>query len=267
MLTVSTDFKDAMQSPAKDVKGYLELASGTLITADDNLTSFTVKATGEVLSTSMKQIDIVLLGEYSLIGEQLTAYYGVKIDGTYEYKSLGKFNVLTAEYSEDADTTKLTAYDNMVLFQREYTAVSDFPTTLYGFAQSLSAGAGVNLVNTELYNGALEMTEDYWIDIPDTTYRDVLKQICEVTGCNARVNSGGDLELIPLDNPSGETLTYDNLLKYKQSATWGGVNTVTLSRQPQNDDIYQQDEVDTRFPMNRNILDLEVFNVNYTQGA
>ena len=267
MLTVSPTYKTAMQEPVKDVKGYLELADATKLDGSNDLVEFKTQATGGLLKASMKQIDITLLGKHELLGVQLTAYYGVRIAGTYEYKSLGKFNILTAEYSKDKDTTKLTGYDNMVLFQRDYLPVSEFPTTLFGFTQSLAAGVGVTLTNTSLFNGALDMPEDYWATIPEATYRDVLNQICEVVVCTARIDVGGNLELIELDNPSGETLTYDNLIEYDLGKKWGGVNSVVLSRQPQNDDIFKQDEIDIRYPMNRNILDLEAFNVGYGVGA
>lgn len=263
MLSVSTDFKSAIKAPVKSVQGYLEAADGTLYEAGGDLASFTIQATGKLLNTSMKQIDITLNGEHSL--DKVTAYYGVEINSAYEYETVGVFNILKTEYRKDTDTTKLTGYDNMVLFQKPYAAVSDFPTTLYAYTQALCAGVGVNLVNTSLHNGTLDIPEDYWILIPEATYRDVLRQICEVTVSNARINPAGNVELVPIENPSGETLTYDNLLgDYTIGDKWGGVNSVVLSRQPQNDDIYLQDEIDIRFPMNRNILDLEVFNVGYS---
>lgn len=263
MLTVSSDFKNALQEPVKSVLGYLT-DGDTTYDSDGDLEYFTIKGVGKLLDTSMRQIDIVLQGEHQLIGHALTAYYGVLMD-EYEYEPQGVFNILKAEYKKDSDTTHLVGYDNMVLLQKSYTPVSDFPTTLFEFTQALCASEGLTLVNTELYNGALPMPEDYWATIPDITKRDVLREICEVTVSVARANSAGNIELIPIDNPTGETLTYDNFLKHSIGDKYGGVNSLVLSRQPQNDDIYMQDIVDIRYPMNRNILDLEAFNVGYQQ--
>ena len=150
---------------------------------------------------------------------------------------------------------------------KPYQPVSDFPTTLAPFLQALAAGVGVPLNTGTIYNGNLPMPEDYWATIPEATYRDVLKEICEVTVSNARINPQGELELIPITHDSGETLTYDNLIDYKLEDGWGKVNSLVLSRQPQNDDIFVQDEDAINAPANRNILDLNKFNVGYTEGG
>lgn len=267
MLTVSTGFKTAMQSPVKRVRSRIVLADGTEFSGDQ-LESIKLQATGDILSTSMTQLDVVLLGEHDdLVDKVFTAYYGVRRGSDYDYVPLGVFNVLSAEYSKDEGNTKLTTYDNMVLFQKPYAPVSDFPTTLQDFTAALCAGVGVRLTSSSIYNGLLDIPEDYYALMPEITYRDVLKQICEVSISNARMTADGALELVPLDNPTGEVLTYDNLMEYKLGDKWGSVNSVVLSRQPQNDDIFRRDEEDISFPTTKNILDLNKFNVTYSQGS
>lgn len=261
--------KQALQAPVKRVVGRLEAADGTLHEPDGTLSSLTLKGLGELLKTAITQIDAVLLGEHKLKGQTIKAHIGV-YDETldeYIYTQKGVFNILEAEYSKDEDTTKLTGYDNMVEFMKPYQPVSDFPTTLAPFLQALAAGVGVPLDTEDIYNGNLPMPEDYWATIPEATYRDVLKEICEVTVSNARINPQGELELIPINHDSGETLTYDNLIDYKLEDSWGKVNSLVLSRQPQNDDVFVQDEEAINTPTNRNILDLNKFNVGYTEGG
>lgn len=261
--------KQALQAPVKRVVGRLEATDGTLHEPSDTLSSFTLKGLGELLKTAITQIDVVLLGEHKLKGQTIKAHIGV-YDETldeYVYTQKGVFNILEAEYSKDEDTTKLTGYDNMVEFMKPYQPVSDFPTTLAPFLQALAAGVGVPLNTETVYNGNLPIPEDYWATIPEATYRDVLKEICEVTVSNARINPQGELELIPITHDSGETLTYDNLIDYKLEDGWGKVNSLVLSRQPQNDDVFVQDEETINAPTNRNILDLNKFNVGYTEGG
>lgn len=267
MLSIDSGTKTALQSPIKRVRGYIVLEDGTEIHPDDLLQKYTITAAGGLLKTSMSKIDLTLLGEHNLKGTSIDVYYGVFYDDDWHYVLKGKFNILEAVYKKDTETTELVGYDNMVKFMKTYLPVSDFPTTLQGFTQSLSAGVGVTLATIELYNGALTMPEDYWATIPEATYRDVLQQICEVTVSNARINPAGELELIPIDYDSGETLTYENLLEYKLENSWGNVNSVVLSRQPQNDDIFLRDEDAINTPTNKNILDLNKFNVSYVQGG
>lgn len=261
---MNTIVKTAVQQPIKRVLGRLEAPDGTMYLPSDNLVSMKLTATGQPLATSMAQLEATILGEHKLLDTRLTASMGVH-DGTdYVYEPLGDFLVLKAEYSKDEDVTKLTAYDNMVQFQKPYTSIANFPTTLQDYLASLCAGVGVKLATTTLYNGTLAMPEDYWITIPGITFRDVLKEICEVSATSARINANGELEMVDLPSATGEELTYANLLEYDFSDEYGAINTVVASRQPQNDDVVMQDDAQVNLAMTRNLLDLETAQRTYT---
>ena len=265
MLTVSQNFKDALQNPIKRVSGYIVLPGGTQVSADDDLVTFTIEHTGELLNTAMARLKAVLIGEYDLIGSMVDVYYGVEIDGEFDYNRKGKFTITTAPYKKDENKTEIEGYDNMLQFAKEYTSVSNFPVSLFQYLQAVCSGAGVILENESIYNGSLEIPEDYYIDIPDTTYRDVLREICEVTGTNGRILPNGNL-LLEQSQDTGEMLTYDNLLRYKLGEKYGAINSLVLSRQPQNDDVFLRNEEDINTPTTRNILDLNKFNVTYSGG-
>lgn len=264
MLTVSADFKTAIQEPIKRVTGYLVLPDGSQIASDGDLVKYSIDATGDLLKTTMSHLTATLLGQHDdLIGSMVDVYYGVYHDGDYEYVLKGKFTITDAAYSKDESKTDIEGYDNMLQFQQLYTSVSDFPVTLFEYLQAVCSGAGVVLENADVYNGTLTISEDLYIDIEDTTFRDVLEDICEVTATNARILPNGNLKLETIVD-TGETLTYDNLLKYSLGDKYGGINSLVLSRQPQNDDVYMQDEVDINTPTTNNILDLSKFNVTYS---
>ena len=265
MLAVSGDFKTAMQQPIKQVSGYLVLPDGSQLAANGDLVKYTLDATGDLLKSAMSHFTATLLGQHDdLIGSMLDVYYGVYHDDDYEYQLKAKVTITDAKYSKDKLSTDLEGYDNMLQFQQAYTSVSDFPIDLFGYLQAVCSGAGVQLDNDSIYNGSLDIPLDYYVDIQDTTYRDVLEDICEVTGCNARILPNGNLRLDPIQD-TGQTLTYDNLLKYSLGDKYGGINSLVLSRQPQNDDVFFQDEVDINTPTTRNILDLNKFNVTFSQ--
>lgn len=267
MLTVTEDFKTALKSPIKQVSGYLVLPDGTQLASDGDLVKYSVDATGEMLKTAMSHFKATLLEQHDdLIGTMVDAYYGVLVNGVMEYVLKGKYTITDASYKKDSNTTELEGYDNMLQFQKEYTSVSDFPVTLYGYLQAVCSGAGVQLENTDIYNGSIDIPLDYYVDIPNTTYRDVLREICEVTGTNGRILPNGRL-ILEKSQDTGEVLTYDNLLRYKLGDKFGGINSLVLSRQPQNDDVFLQDEADIKTPTNRNILDLTKFNVTYSGGS
>lgn len=267
MLTVTPEFKTAIQAPIKRVAGYLVLQNGTQIDSGGDLVKYSIDATGGLLKTAMSHFTATIIGQHdTLIGSMVDAYYGVFRDDEWDYTLKGKFTIIAAKYSKSNGTTELEGYDNMLQFQQLYTSVSDFPVNLQTYLEAVCSGAGVQLENETLYNGSLEIPLDYYTDIQDTTYRDVLEDICEATATHARILPNGNLKLETIVN-TGETLTYNNLIKYELGDKHGGINSLVLSRQPQNDDIYLQDEVDINTPTTRNILDLTKFNVNYSSEA
>lgn len=267
MLGVSAGFKAAIQQPIKRVLGYIVLPDGTQLKGEDNgdLQKYSIDSTGDFLKTAMAHVTATLLGDHADIkGSMIDTYYGVYHDGDFDYTLKGKFTITDASFNKGDNTTSLEGYDNMLQFQQPYTSVSDFPVSLFGYLQAVCSGAGVQLENDSIYNGSLDIPLDYYVDIQDTTYRDVLEDICEVTGTNARILPNGNLKLETIVD-TGETLTYANLKEYSLGDKYGGINSVVLSRQPQNDDVYLQDEVDINTPTTRNILDLNKFQVTYSQ--
>lgn len=265
MLTVSIDFKNALQDPIKRVSGYLVLPDTTQITADDDLIKYTIDSTGELLKTAMSRLTCTLIGQHDdLINQMVDVYYGVELNGAFEYVLKGKFTITSGEFKKDSNQTELEGYDNMLQFQKEYTSVSDFPVTLYEYLEAVCSGAGVILENEDLYNGTITLESDLYTDISDTTFRDVLREICEVSGTNGRILPNGHL-VLETSQDTGEVLTYDNLLRYKIGEKFGAINSVVISRQPQNDDVFFRNEDDIQTPTNRNILDLTKFNVTYSQ--
>lgn len=267
MLAVTSAFHTAQQAPIKRVAGYVVLQDGTELHDNSGLIKYSIDATGDFLKTAMSHFTASLTGQRDdLVNTMLDAYYGVYHDDDWDWMLKGKFTITSAKYNQDTGSTDLEGYDNMLQFQQPYTSVSDFPIDLSGYLQAVCSGAGVVLENTEIYNGSLSIEADPYVDIQDTTFRDVLEDICEVTGRNARIIPNGNLRLDPIQD-TGEVLTYDNLLKYSLEDKYGGINSLVLSRQPQNDDVYLQDEVDINTPTTRNILDLNKFNVTYSQDA
>jgi len=273
MINVSPAFKTAMQDPIKRVTGYLTLQDGTDILPTGDLEKYTIETiggsntTGGLLKTTMRKCTIILLGSHlDLQGVSMDVFYGVEVTGAFEYALSGKFTVSEATFNRDENKTELIAYDNMQKFYIDYSAVAVFPTTLFGFLRAICSGAGVELENTTLYNGDLPIDEDYYTDIQDTKFRDVVEDIAEVSATQARILPSGNLYLAPI-NDTGEVITYENLLKYSTGDKWGSVNSIVLSRSPQNDNVFKQDEADINSPTNRNILDFNKFNETYSAGG
>lgn len=262
MLTVTQEFKDALRSPVKRVSGYLVLQDGTELLPSGDLQSYTVESVGGFLRTAMSKLTVTLLGDHELLHNTVEAWYGVEHDGDFEYVKVGSYTITEAVYKKDTKTTALTGYDNMAEFEKAYTTVGVFPTTLFQYLQAISSLAGVPLANDYIFNGDLSMPEDYYQTMSEFTVRDVLEDICEASASYALINQDGNLDLRQI-NHTGETLTYSDFIEYELGDYWGGINSLVLSRQPQNDDVYQRDDDEINAPTTRNVLDLNKFKVGY----
>lgn len=263
MLTVNQDFKNALQAPIKQVSGYLVLQDGTTVLPSGDLQKFTISSTGGFLRTAMSKFTATITGEHQLIGTTLDAYYGVFYDDEWNYALKGKFQITDAAYKKDKNCTEITGYDNMIRFQSDYTPTGIYPMTLYGYLVAICSLAGVVLANGSIYNGSLTIPEDYYQNINEYTIRDILEDICEASASHAVINAEGELELRQVVD-TGETFTYENFIEYEIGDKYGGVNSLVLSRQPQNDDVFVRDEDSINAPTTRNILDLTRFRVGYS---
>lgn len=263
MLIVDQQFKDAMLAPVKTPTGYIVLQDGTEIHSGGDLQKYTITATGALLKTAMSKIVMTLIGKHELVGTAIDVYYGVKIDGDWEYVLRGKYNITSVKYIEDKGTTEVTGFDNMIHFNVPYPPSGEYPMTLFRYLALICSLAGVVLENDTIYNGSLTIPEDYYKNINEYVLRDILDDICEASASYAVINSAGKLELRQIQD-TGETLTYQQMKEYKVGDKWGEVNSLVLSRQPQNDDVYVRNEEDIIRPTTRNILDLRRFNVGYS---
>lgn len=115
-------------------------------------------------------------------------------------------------------------------------------------------------------NADYMLTEDLWVNINDTSVRDVLSQIAGATGTLIRAGSDGEtMELVSTKVPSDSlTLTYGEMKKWKLQDYYGDVNTVVLSRQPEEDNVVVQDDTMVSSAGGDNLLNP---NIRYAVGA
>ena len=108
--------------------------------------------------------------------------------------------------------------------------------------------------NMEIINGYLygeihksgvlfntQITQELWENISGITYRDILVQIAQATATTCIVSNDDKVYFKPLTT-TDESLTYDNMFKLKLEPKYGEINSVVLSRTPQEDNIYMRDE-------------------------
>lgn len=243
MIKVSNDFKNAMQQPVKELQAFLSYNDGT-IRDEDDLIQFKVSCDSGLCKTSMRKLEAKYYGSHNLLGQWVHVGFGVKLPtGVYEYLDYGSFLVTEITTVKDTGVTTITGYDRMIRSMTKYVAPNfTYPMTLYNYTKSLCIMFGLNLGNESFsVHNDWQITSDLWSNIDGITYRDILTQIAQVTCTTAIIGNDDKIYFKPI-RATNETLTYDNMFKLKLEPLYGEINSVVLSRTPQEDNIVKRDE-------------------------
>lgn len=244
MIAVSNNFKNAMKQPVKELDGYIEINEDNKITSSDDLISFKVSCDTGMCKTAMRKLEAKYLGTHNLLGQWVHVGFGVKLTGgTFEYLDYGSFLVTEITTTKDTGVTNIVGYDKMVSSMVPYSKLNaEYPINLLDYTRLLCSACGLILGNNELpIMNNWQIDKELWENIDGITYRDILVQIAQVTGSTAII-SNDDKIYFKTINETSETLTYDNMKKWKIEPLYGEINSVILSRTPQEDNIYMRDD-------------------------
>lgn len=244
MIVVSNDFKTAMKQPVKELQAFIDAGDFVISDADD-LISFKVSCESGLCKSAMRKLEAKYLGEHNLVGKWVTAGFGVKLaSGTYETIDYGSFLVSEQTVTKDTGVTEIVAYDKMINAMEPYNAelFKDlYPIDLYEYTKELCKACGLTLYNDSFpVNGDWLIEGDLWENINGITYRDIFVQIAQATATTCIIHD--DQVYFKHISGTGERLTYDNLMKLKLEPLYGEINSVVLSRAPQEDNVYYRDE-------------------------
>lgn len=250
MITHTTAFSDSMKLPEKTirVRAYDYSGDDTTEVWQNDLKSFNIDSVGSFLGASSRAVSASVFGDQSaLISTDIRLDLEVQQpDNTWESIELGYFTVYQVEYDVESELSRVTLYDPMMMLSVTEYGLSDelFPITVAGLADLMAVAAGVTLDTNfdTLPNYDYSITENLWKTIQNTSYRDVIQQIAEATGTTA-VISGNELLFKQFGTASSE-LDEQNLIKFRMGQKWGNVNSVSLSRMPQNDNIVLSNSTD-----------------------
>lgn len=123
----------------------------------------------------------------SLENKEITIFEGVKVGTEIKYIKLGIFTV--TKQTSDGEYTNYEAYDRMYKADMPYFSDMAFPSTdkavLNEICGKLGISLATNIVTTHTIN---DKPQGY-------TYREIIGYIAMLQGCNAVINSDGNLEL------------------------------------------------------------------------
>lgn len=123
----------------------------------------------------------------SLENKEITIFEGVKVGTEIKYIKLGIFTI--TKQTSDGEYTSYEAYDRMYKADMPYFSDMAFPSTdkavLNEICGKLGISLATNIVTTHTIN---DKPQGY-------TYREIIGYMAMLQGCNAVINSDGNLEL------------------------------------------------------------------------
>lgn len=255
-------FKEAIKTYGKEITA--SFSCGGVTYREDAIISMNPHYEGSLLGTVMKCLNIEIkrtfVGNASAIvgiaitGEAVAGVgnvgdasvihkprFGVKAPGDpdYYYIEFGTHIVKEKNHDEEQDTITLECYDLMIKSMIPYDLALDYSAgvTVKDFLDAICDRLGFTKGYTTFHNSDILIDEEKY-DASDT-FRDALDDIAEVAG--GMIGFVDDELRVIYPTDSGEIIDEENLKSLKIGKKFGPVNSVVLSRSPQEDNIYHQD--------------------------
>jgi len=241
MRSVSDAFKTAIKATGRELKAYI--TDGTdRITETDDLQTIKIVSEGSLCRTVMKEAQATFFGNHNYLDKYVNIGIGVKkADSTYEYIDYGGFKVVEQSYDKATGSTSIKAYDKMYEALQAFAITPTYPITMAGLVTAICTELGWTLLSDVFPNSTRTIESDLFSS-QKMSYRDVLNQIAEASGSIIYFDKDDKLAFRQISDTVLETLTTDDLNSLKIESVYGELNSVVLSRQPQEDNIVQKDD-------------------------
>ena len=255
-------FKEAINTYGKEITA--SFVCGGVRYKDEQIISMNPHYEGSLLGTVMKCLDIELdtelldnpgaIAGIAIAGEAVAGVvemtykntitstrFGVKAPGDFDYSYVeyGTYIIKESTKDEEQQSVSLECYDLMLLSMIPYDLVLDYSAgvTVKGFLDAICDRLGWTKGYTDFYNSDVLIDGEKY-DASDT-FRDALDDIAEAAG--GMIGFVGEELRVIYPTDGGNTIDEENLKSLKIGKKYGPVNSVVLSRTPQEDNIYNQD--------------------------
>lgn len=242
MYNVSNDFKTAILNNARRINAYIEIDGNPYsiqkCTLDMNIYNSETDAFIGTFIAKSGTLKVNKQDSLQLENESFDLFFGIQLaDETNENVPMGAMNV----YEKTSDT-EYKFVDNKMFFNKTFdTTKLTYPTTPLLAAQEACRQAGVELATTDFPNKNLSIPSEVFFGY-DATCTDVIVAVAQASCTFATINRNNELEF-KWFNKVDFTVLLDNQYTYPTlEVEYGPINSLVLAREPQNDNVYIQDE-------------------------
>lgn len=210
MQTTSTAYKTKIKEPSREFK--CKITIGTKIFTNDDIVDIILDRPQpsdgfSIGNTPSETLDLTLLnnGDTIYSANQVKVEIGINTGATVEYLVLGYFNIDDIEKTNY--TTKITAFDNMIKFEKPFFSSISYPATLQAVVNELAAKTGVQFIGS-LPSYTLSKLEGF-------TCREILGYVASLCGGNAVITRDGKFTIV-VPQDINYSIGTDNYFDYKR---------------------------------------------------
>lgn len=240
-MNVSNNFKNYITEHGKEISVRVKYDDTTI--EKIGIKSCVKHIKGDIYKSIMQYVDLEIEGNHDVKGKDVSVDFGVSYDGSsYEYVHWGTFVIdkESIEYSVEKDTTKFTAYDYMIKSHIDYDLNLVYPITVKQLLKAICERLGYTLISETFVNSNQLIENEKYLNIGKVTFRDVLD---EISGCSASTILISDDKLeVKYPKQTNYVIDEHNLKSMSILDKFGPINSVVLSREPQEDNYFKQDE-------------------------
>lgn len=242
MYNVSNDFKTAILNNARRINAYIEIDGSSYsiqkCTLDMNIYSSETDAFIGSFIAKSGTLKVNKQDSLQLENESFDLFFGIQLnDGSIENVPMGTMNI----YEKTSDT-EYKFMDNKMLFNKKFdSAKLVYPITPLKAAQEACRQAGVELATTDFLNKDLNIPSEVFFGY-DASCADVIIAVAQASCTFAVINRENKLEFKWFETVDF-SISLDYQYKYPTTEiAYGPINSLVLAREPQNDNVYIQDE-------------------------
>lgn len=168
-------------------------------------------------------------------------YYDcIWVGNNYEFIDYGTFTVFD-EKDQDEFNKHITAFDNLIKFNKKFENVGGYPKTLYNELLNVCNQAEVTLGNNSIPNGTFIVENNQFTS--GENLKTVLKQICAISGTYAIVKN--NILYLQLKNITNETIDKSQHEPVDWKRKSYGINQVIIGdSQIEGEYVIKQDDED-----------------------
>lgn len=199
MKIVSNNIKNALKEPTTQRKGKI-LVNGNYYEVFNVEYYADAYNEGNVIGNAIaSQLDFDL--PYIEKFDSFKYFDGVWTGNDYEYVDFGTFTVFD-EKDQDEFNKHITAFDNLIKFNKAFEDKEDYPKTLFQELQNICSQAEVELENASIVNGNFIVENNQFV--AGENLKTVLKNICGISGTYAVIKN--DKIVLQLKNVTNEVI-------------------------------------------------------------